>query len=135
LFFFDPPVREDRSELLVSVHAPETAAALAGLTGAEPNSSLGMALVTIYDCFGAAVEGVRVTAENVGGVAKTFYVRNGLPATTASFTDETGYSGFVNATPGTATFSASTDDLYIGSVTVQVQAGAQTIAYIVPHGT
>ena len=135
LYFFDPAVRADLPDLMVSVHTPETAAGIAGLTGVEPSSSLGMALVTTFDCFGAPVAGVRVAAENVGSGAKTFYIRNGLPATAAVVTDATGYSGIVNAMPGTATFSAWLDDLAIGSVTVQVQAGALTILHIVPHGT
>lgn len=135
LFFFDPAVHEDRPALGVSVTAPETTAALAALTGAEANSSLGLALVTVFDCFGKPAEGVRVTADDVGDAAKTFYVRNGLPSATASATDETGYSGFVNAAPGTASFSAFIGDQKIGSVTVLVQAGAQTIAHIVPNGS
>lgn len=135
LYFFDPPVRSDLADLGVSVNAPETAAVLAALTGAEPDSSLGVALVTTYDCFGAPAEGVRTSGEDIGDVANLFYVRNGLPSTAAKDTDETGYAGFVNAEPGTVTFSAVIDDTAIGSVTVLVQPGAQTIAHIVPDGT
>lgn len=135
LFFFDPPVHADLPDLGVSVNAPETAAVLAALTGAEPDSSLGVALVTTFDCYGEPGQGVRISAEDVGDDARMFYVRNGLPSTTSDDTDETGYAGFVNAEPGTATFSATIDDVSIGSVTVLVQPGAQTVAHIVPHGT
>ena len=135
LFFFDPPMHADRPALGVSVATPETTAGLAALTGAQPDSSLGVALVTVLDCFGKPAEGVVVTAEGIGGAAKAFYVRNGLPSTTAGATDATGYSGFVNAAPGTGSFSASVDGKPIGSVAVLVQAGTQTIASIVPNGS
>ena len=135
LYFFDPPVTSDQPSLGVSVNAPETAALLSALTGAEPDPTLGVALVTAYDCDGVAADGVQITGEDVGDGAKSFYVRNGLPSTTANDTDETGYAGFVNSSPGTASFTATVKGKTIGSVTVLVQAGAQTIAHIVPHGT
>lgn len=135
LFFFDPPVLADRPDLRVSVSAPETTLALAALTGAEPNSSLGVGLVTVFDCFGKPAEGVRVTAEGAGDAAKTFYIRNGLPSGTSNTTDDTGYSGIVNAAPGTVSFSASIDGILIGSVSVLVQPSSQTMAHIVPNGS
>lgn len=135
LYFFDPPVQADEPGLGVSVNAPETAALLAALTGAEPDASLGVALVTTYDCFEKPADGVRTGSADIGSGAKGFYVRNGLPSTTATDTDETGYAGFVNTPPGTATFSAAVDGKTIGSVTVLVQPGAQTVARIVPHGS
>jgi hypothetical protein len=134
LFFFDPPLYADRPSLTVSVNAPETAAIVAALAGVEPDSSLGVALVTVFDCFGKPAEGVRVKADDAGDAAEAFYIRDGLPSPAAVATDETGYAIFVNAAPGTATFSASIDDMRIGSVTVLVQAGAQTIAHVVPNG-
>ena len=135
LFFFDPPVQRDLAVRTISVHSPETAGGLAALAGAESNSSLGIVLVTVFDCFGKPAEGVRVTPDNAGNAAKTFYIRNGLPAPAATATDATGYSGVVNAAPGTVSFSASLGDMYVGSVTMLVQAGTQTIAHIVPNGT
>ena len=132
LFFFDPQCRPTdlpwwSRSLRRRRRGPGSA------DGGQPDTSLGIALVTVFDCFGKPAEGVRVTAE-AGDAAKAFYIRNGLPSTAATATDETGYGSFVNATPGTATFSASIDGMPIGSVTVLVQAGAQTIAHIVPNG-
>jgi hypothetical protein len=135
LYFFDPPLSSDISELLVSVNSPMTAAGLVQLTGATPNPDLGVVLVTTFDCEGAAASGVTVAPGAVGDAAKLFYVRNGLPDTTKTVTDETGYAGIVNAMPGTASFTSTIDDLTIGSVTVQVKKGAQTLARITPHGT
>jgi len=135
LYFFDPPVRADQRDLTVSVSAPETAAGLAALTGATPDATLGVLLVTVFDCFGKPADGVTITPGTVGDSAKMFYVRNGLPSTTAKVTDETGYAGVVNAAPGTVTFSAANGDAAIGSVTVLVQSGTQTLAHISPDGT
>lgn len=135
LYFFDPPVRSDLPDLTVSVASPETAAGLAQLTGATPDASLGIVLVTVFDCDGAPAEGVTVAAGNVGGSARFFYVRNNLPTTTVRTTDDTGYGGIVNAATGTVTFSATIDGATVGSVTVLVKPGAMTTARIVPHGT
>jgi hypothetical protein len=135
LYFFDPPLSANVQELMISVNTPMTAAGLVQLTGATPNPDLGVVLVTTYDCKGAAATGVSVTPGGVGDAAKLFYVRNGLPDTTKTVTDETGYAGIVNAMPGTASFTSTFDDLNIGSVTVQVKKGAQTLARINPNGT
>lgn len=134
LYFFDPPVRSNLADVVVSVSSPQTLAGLAALTGATLEASLGIVLVTVYDCAGAPAEGVTISAGSVTSSAKSFYVRNGLPAATATATDESGYGGIVNAPPGTATFSSSFDQGAIGSVTVLVQPGAVTIAHIVPNG-
>lgn len=135
LYFFDPPVRSDLPNLSVSVSSPEAAAGLALLIGATPDANLGNAIATVYDCFGAPAEGVTLSVGSVGAAARSFYIRNGLPSAAASNTDETGYGGVVNAAMGSVTFSASIDELMIGSVTVLVQPGALTVAQIVPNGT
>jgi len=135
LYFFDPPVQANQHDLTVSVNTPETAVGLAALTGATPDGTLGVVLVTVYDCFAKPADGVIVTPGEVGDSAKMFYVRNGLPSTTAKATDDTGYAGIVNAAPGTITVSAATNDATIGSVTVLVQSGTQTLAHINPNGT
>lgn len=134
LYFFDPPVRSDLAEVRISVSSPQTSAGLAALTGATPDAALGVVLVTVYDCEGAPAEGVTINAGSVGSSAKFFYVRNGLPAVTATTTDETGYGGIVNAATGTATFSSSSEQGMIGSVTALVQPGSVTIAHIIPNG-
>jgi hypothetical protein len=134
MYFFDPPVRSDLPDLNVSVASPETAAGLAMLTKAVPDASLGIVLVTVFDCDGAPAEGVTIEAGNVGATARFFYVRNNLPTTTERTTDDTGYGGIVNAATGTVTFSATIDGATVGSVTVLVKPGAMTTARIVPHG-
>jgi hypothetical protein len=135
LYFFDPPVSADVPELLISVSSPATTAGIVQLTGATPDRDRGFVLLSTYDCKGAAAAGVTITSGAVGDAAKLFYVRNGLPDTTMTATDETGYAGVVNAAPGAASFTATIGDRTIGSVTVQVKAGAQTLARITPGGT
>lgn len=134
LYFLNPPVTEDRAGISISASSAATMAGLSALTGATPDPGLGVVLVTAFDCLGDPADGATISAPDVGTEARSFYVRNGLPSTTATTTDATGYSGIVNAEPGTVSFFAERDGVSLGSVTVLVQPSSQTLARIVPYG-
>ncbi len=136
LYFFNPPVYEDKHDLPVALSSPTTVGGLAALTGATQEPERGIVLLSVLDCTGAFAKGATITSSEADPGSKAFYSLNGLPSATATQTDGTGYGGLVNASPGTMTFVATLEETsrQIDEVTVLIQAGTQTMTTLVPRG-
>jgi hypothetical protein len=133
MYFFNPPVAKDTMDIAVQLSAPATVAGLVALTGATPDSTRGMVLLSVLDCTGAPASGIILEADQ----GKIFYSKAGIPDGMATMTDESGYGGLVNASPGAITISAlvAKNKKRVGEVTVLVQAGTQTMTKLVPDGS
>jgi hypothetical protein len=136
LYFFNPPVYEDKRDIPVSLSSPTTVGGLAALTGATQEPERGIVLLSVLDCTGALASGVTITANEADPGSKAFYALKGLPSPSATQTDDTGYGGVVNASPGTMTFVATLEEngLQIDEMTVLIQPGTQTMTTLVPRG-
>lgn len=136
LFFFNPPVAQDLSNISISLSSFETVAGLAALTGATQSIDRGIVLLSVVDCTGAPAAGVALSSDSDDPQERTFYSANGFPSATATETGMDGYGGLVNVSPGPTTLSASlvNGGRRLDRVTVLVQAGAQSMTTLVPSG-
>jgi hypothetical protein len=137
MYFFNPPVAKDTMDIAVQLSAPAVVAGLVMLTGATPDSTRGMVLLSVLDCTGAPASGITLESNLNADQGKIFYSKGGIPDGMATTTDESGYGGIVNATPGAITLSAlvARNKKRVGEVTVLVQAGTQTMTKLVPDGS
>lgn len=137
MYFFNPPVERDTMGIVISLSSPATAAGLASLTGVTLESDRGIVLLSVVDCTGTPASGIVLASTQQDARARTFYSQQGFPSAMATTTDDSGYGGIVNASPGTITFSALLEQngKKIDETTVLVQAGTQTMTTLVPHGS
>lgn len=137
MYFFNPPVAGDTLNIPITLSSPNTAAALAALTGATLESGRGIVLLSVVDCTGSPASGIALSSSIEDGRAKTFYAQQGFPSAMATMTDVSGYGGVVNANPGTTTFSAilAESGQKLNEMTVLVQPGTQTMTTLVPNGS
>lgn len=103
---FLPPIMESIS----LGQFPYTMAAAAAFLGTQLGNPLlpdtGRVLTTIAGCDMQTTAGVTLLGENMGSDAVGFYALSGFPSLTATATDESGFAGFVNVTPGAITLNA-----------------------------
>jgi hypothetical protein len=137
MYFFNPPVAKDTMDIAVQLSAPAVVAGLVQLTGTTPDSTRGMVLLSVLDCTGAPASGIILESNLNADQGKIFYSKAGIPDGMATMTDESGYGGLVNASPGAITLSAlvAKNKKRVGEVTVLVQAGTQTMTKLVPDGS
>jgi hypothetical protein len=91
-------------------------------------------LVLTVDCTGARTAGVTVNISPTGKETG-FYSHNNAPVTTATQTDSSGTSGFINvAAPSviTVTGTVAATGKEMGKVTTLVRPGAMTYQYLRP---
>jgi hypothetical protein len=137
MYFFNPPVAKDTLDIAVQLSAPPVVAGLVMLTGATPDSTRGMVLVSVLDCTGAQAKGIILESNLSADQGKIFYSKAGIPDGMATETDKGGYGGIVNAIPKTVSLSAfvAQSRKKVGEVTVLVQPGTQTMTKLVPDGS
>jgi hypothetical protein len=135
IYFFSPTVDSDRT-LQVQIVSPGIADALTKSLGSPQKPENGIILLNVADCEGKAAVGVNYSSDATNADAIVFYSVDGLPASTATATDSSGYGGLVNVAPGTiAVTGKSGDDMRnMGTVSLVVKAGAITYSKLVPIG-
>jgi hypothetical protein len=136
LIFFNPPLADDTIYLTVPLVSPTALTLLAQQFGNVIDPTLGSPFQATYDCQNKPTAGVSVSIDlkSDAGNTRTFYFVNGLPSESATQTDYTGYSGFINVPPGIRTVTAALADggVYVGKVSVLVRAGTITYTILPP---
>jgi hypothetical protein len=99
----------------------------------DPDSGVGQAIVTIYDCQDHQASGISVAYEGLDAQAAVpFYFSGGLPNTRATQTDSYGIAGAINVPVGTlmATATLASTATMVGSIAFDIRAGAVSFAWI-----
>jgi hypothetical protein len=129
LVYFNPPLVHDTlytTTILVTGYALGTVA-----MGAQTPLDLdaGAVFMETVDCNGHPAPGVSVIVDSTGPLTKGFYFQGGLPTTTASSTDVTGYAGFVNVPLGPRTVTGTLQGTGQRIGTATVLAAKSVISY------
>jgi hypothetical protein len=136
MYFFNPPVARNISNIVLVMSSATTVSGLAALAGVTQDNGRGFVLLSVVDCTGVPASGVTLSSSPQDPQSRTFYAKEGFPSASATATDSSGYGGLMNASLGTLTLSASFADYAreIDEVTVLVQAATQTTTTLVAHG-
>jgi hypothetical protein len=136
MYFFNPPVARNISNIVLVMSSATTVSGLAALAGVTQDNGRGFVLLSVVDCTGVPASGVTLSSSPQDPQSRTFYAKEGFPSASATATDSSGYGGLMNASLGTLTLSASFADYSreIDEVTVLVQAATQTTTTLVAHG-
>jgi hypothetical protein len=136
LYFFNPPVVRDLSEISLSIGNREVIGLLAAQAGAVQAPGRGVILLSAHDCTGAPAAGITIAAVDAPPDTVPFYSEQSLPSGSAKQTDDTGYGGLLNVEPASVTFTATIAKTQrrLGQITVLARDGAITYGRIVPYG-
>ncbi len=132
LFFPDLPIQEGESlgNMFVS---PRTALEpLAAQLGDVPQPGRGLVVVQVFDCEQQSATGT--TLEVVGSMSgsRLYYAFESQPSPTATFVDESGIAGILNAVPGTLGLRVKKDDATVGQASVLVRDGFMSFRALSP---
>ena len=137
LYFFNPPI--DRSVEVPAVQLAKQAVAsvLVQQVGLPYEPERGLILLSAFDCEGEPTAGVMLQMDEAHQGAAPFYSVNGLPASTATATDSSGYGGVINAPAGTIALTGRLEDgeRVVGKVSLLVKPGSITYSRMVPNGS
>jgi hypothetical protein len=134
LVFFNPPLSMDTIYLTVPLVSPTALQLLASQFGNAIDPMLGSPFAATYDCQNKPAEGVSVSIDQTSDAGRTFYFVNGLPTESATQTDSTGYSGFINVPPGIRNITGKLADggPFVGKVSVLVRPSTLTYTVLPP---
>ena len=133
LFFFYPPVTEDREVAGLPLLPPALLDQVSQLAGKPMIPERGVALLGASDCRSVPAEGVHIWSSDADVSTSAFYVIKKIPSATATFTDASGEGGFLNLRAGSAAIIGTlADGRRIGTVTVLVRAGTITYTTMIP---
>jgi hypothetical protein len=133
LFFFYPPVNEDRVIAGLPLLTAQILAQVLALSGKTYNPDKGVALVGTMDCRNLPAEGVHIWSDDADADTTAFYVIKKIPSASAMATDASGEGGLVNLKPGSVALTGSLlDGRNLGTVTVVVRPMGITYTSIVP---
>jgi hypothetical protein len=131
-------VAETTFPTFMLTYAGEEGFAATGLPAAIDGSpgSPGNANIEVFDCQDHHAAGVEFSSNDLSSGALIYYVKGGVPSTSATQTDSYGTGGINNVSSLTsltvnATLAATATP--IGSVTFPIHPGALTIAWIRPR--
>jgi hypothetical protein len=133
------PVLADAStqSLLTAMLKKNDTALLAAAIGVpletDPDSGVGHIFIQVFDCYDRHAPNVVFTLGVDGGKETVqWYVRNGLPSTTAKETDTLGAGGVINVPQGGVNLTATIEGTKqtIGTVNAVVSPGATTFAWV-----
>jgi hypothetical protein len=135
IYIFNPAVESDLTIPSVQLASPTVAGLLAQQIGTKLDPARGLILLDSVDCQGAPAAGVTFMTD-ADDSAAPFYSVNGLPAATATATDDDGYGGLVNVQPGTlaVTGKLQRKESALGTVSLLIRGGAVTYSRMVPGG-
>jgi hypothetical protein len=125
LVFFNPPIVEDRTYINIMLLTGHAITALVAANGYALDPTLGAVFMDAVDCAQKPVSDVAVTLDVTTPTTHGFYFVGGIPSLTAGATDATGYTGFINVTPGARTVTAQvkSQQRAIGRVSVFAKPG------------
>ena len=136
LYFFNPDIDRDQTLPSISVASPAANMGLLLQLGRSAIPGRGSVVVSTADCTGAPAAGISFSTMSGDSMTSAFYAVAGLPSSTATATDATGYGGLINVPAGAATLSAKLTDpaTDLGSISILVRDGAITYSRVVPVG-
>jgi hypothetical protein len=134
LYFFYPPVDEDRTAPFVPLVSFEAYQTLAKQVNTGIDVTRGAAIALGYDCQKSTAPGIQFTVDDADETTLPFFMQKGLPSVTATETDSSGQGGFINVQPGSRLFTATLREsgAHIGTVSVLVRAPYITYTTMVP---
>jgi len=133
LFFFYPPVTEDRVLVGVPLLSKYILDTIGSLSGKPYLPEKGVALLAAMDCRNQFAEGVHIWSTDADQDTAAFYVIQKIPNSSATYTDTSGQGGLINLRPGSVAIQGTLQDgRTIGTVTVVVRAGGVTYTSMVP---
>jgi len=134
LYFFYPPVDEDRTVPFVPLVSFEAYQQLAKQVNTGIDTTRGAAIALGYDCQGITAPGMQFSVDDADDNTLPFFMEKGLPSLTATETDSSGQGGFINVKPGIRRFSGiiRQTGAQIGTVSVIVRAPFITYTTMVP---
>lgn len=136
LYFFNPPLEGSSEVPPIELLKPAVVGALIQQIGASLDNERGLVLLSTFDCQDEPAPGVALTTDGPGERSEIFYSVDGLPQSTASATDNSGYAGLINVTPGKLAITGrlKRDRRLVGTVNLIVRPGSITYSRMVPHG-
>jgi hypothetical protein len=133
LFFFYPPVNEDRVIVGLPLLNSAILSQVLALSGKTYNPGKGVALVGAMDCRNLPAAGVHIWSTDADTDTTAFYVIKKIPSATAMATDASGEGGLVNLKLGSVALTGSLQDgRPLGTVTVVTRPMGITYTSIVP---
>lgn len=134
LVFFNPPLSDDIIYLTIPLVSPQALGLLAAQFGNTIDPMLGAPFASISDCQGKPAAGASIAIDKSVDASRTFYFVNGLPTESATMTDKTGYSGFINIPTGIRNMTGTVADggAVIGKVSVLVRPSTLTYTVLPP---
>lgn len=130
---FLPPATENVSLGRFPLTTMVATAVLGGQLGKPLLPGTGRVLMTVTGCDKQTVAGVTLTGENMGQDAQGFYATGGLPSFSASETDDSGFAGFVNVSPGQIAIDGTLGDgRHVGKIALFVRAGTVSVRRLQP---
>jgi hypothetical protein len=133
LFFFYPPVNEDRVIVGLPLLSPALLGQVSALSGKAYKPEKGVALVGAMDCRNLPAQGVHIWSTDADMDTTAFYVIKKIPSSTAMVTDISGEGGLINLKPGSVALTGTLQDgRSIGTVTVVVRPMGITYTSVVP---
>jgi hypothetical protein len=133
LFFFYPPVNEDREIVGLPLLPAGILTQVSALSGKPYIPEKGVALLGAMDCRNLPAQGVHIWSADADSDTSAFYVVKKIPSTSAMVTDESGQGGLINLKPGSVSLSGNLQDgRNIGTVTVVVRPMGITYTSLVP---
>jgi hypothetical protein len=118
------------SAILPYTVANEIGAAIGISVSTDPDAGVGHIFSAIFDCDDLHAAGVALAINSDAGTQ--FYQANGLPTTSASHTDGSGTSGWLNVPAGSVTIQATIEGqtLQLPPYTVYVRPASETLVYL-----
>ncbi|MGE5788193.1 MAG: hypothetical protein ACM3ZE_26595 [Myxococcales bacterium] len=133
LYFFNPPVRRSETVSPIRLASIPVVAALFQQVGRTYDPNQGVVILTAEDCQSRPLSQVSYTVPKWSASTAVFYSVDGLPTTSTSATDGSGYGGLIGLPPETVAISAThTTQGSIGGLSLFVRAGALSYSRMVP---
>jgi hypothetical protein len=133
LYFFYPPVQQDREVPFVPLLPAAVLSQFAQLNGKQLVVERGHVLLGAYDCQRRPAEGIHLTSMDGDADTAAFYVLEKFPKVIATATDRSGRGGFINLRPGPVVISGDlADGRHVASVSLLIRPGTITYTSLAP---
>lgn len=135
LLFFNPPVVSDFGRAMPLPLIPTVAVpSLTMAANGRFDATRGNVFVTVLDCAGAPLAGVRLELTSAGEGSSVLYLKNGVISASAQRTDASGIGGVLNVPAGFASVAGFVDD-GAGGETRLSEIGLQVARFTITYTT
>lgn len=135
LIFISIPLADDAMNPATMLVSIADLAALSQSAGGMVDTKLGAVIYRAANCQRMNAAGIVAKLDSDSPDTKKFFFVGGLPTQTANATDASGLGGFINVPVGVRSLSGTrtTDDLFIGTVSVLVRPGFFSYSLLAPQ--